>query len=49
VVGAAEAELAVDEVDIGGEVTEEIVLGDPGEAFRIDIDIRHRRGRRTLL
>jgi hypothetical protein len=30
-------------------MTEEIVLGDPTEALRVDIDIRHPRGRRTLL
>jgi ubiquinone/menaquinone biosynthesis C-methylase UbiE len=33
----------------GRELTEEIVLGDPAEALRVDIDIRHRRSRRTLL
>jgi hypothetical protein len=31
-------------VDVGGEVSEEVVL----EALRVEIDIRHRRGRRTL-
>jgi hypothetical protein len=42
-------DLRFDRVDIGGEVTEEIVLGEPGEALRVDIDIRHRRGRRASL
>jgi hypothetical protein len=39
----------VDRVDIGGKVGEEAVLGDPGEALRVDIDIPQRRGRRSLL
>jgi hypothetical protein len=42
-------DLRLDRIDIAGEVVEEIVLGDPAEALRIDIDIRHRRSRRTLL
>ena len=35
--------------NIGGEVGEEAVLGDPGEALRVDIDITQRRRRRSLL
>jgi len=41
--------LAFTGVGIGGEVTDEGILGKPGEALRVDIDIRHRRGGRTLL
>jgi len=36
-------DLRFDRVDIRGEVTEEIVLGEPGEALGGDIDIRQRR------
>jgi hypothetical protein len=42
-------DLRFDRVDIGSEVTEEIVLGEAGEALRVDIDIRQRRGRRSPL
>src|SRR4249920_781624 len=36
-------DLRLDRIDIGGEVTEEIVLGEPGETLRVDIDIRQCR------
>jgi hypothetical protein len=41
-------DLRLDGLDIGGEVPEEIILGNPAEALRIDIDVRHPGGRRPL-
>jgi hypothetical protein len=35
-----EHDLGHDRVDVGREVVEEVVLGDPGEAVRVDIEMR---------
>ena len=36
-------------IDVGGEVADEVVLGEPGEALVVDEQVRERRGRRPLL
>ena len=42
-------DLRLDRIDVGGEVVEEVILGQPCEALRVDAEVRHRRGRRTRL
>jgi hypothetical protein len=39
---------AVDAIDVGGEVVDEVVLGQPGEALLVDVEVRQGRGRRCL-
>jgi hypothetical protein len=38
-----------DRLDIAREVVHEIVLGKPGEALRVDVEMRERRSGRTLV
>ena len=35
-------------VDVGGEVADEVVLGQPGEALGVDVKVRQRRTPRCL-
>jgi hypothetical protein len=38
----------LDRIDVGGEVVDEVVLWDPGEAVLVDVEVRQGRGRRCL-
>ena len=38
----------LDRVDVGGEVPDEVVLGQPGEALVVDAEVRQRGRRRSL-
>jgi hypothetical protein len=42
-------DLCLDRIDVGGEVVDEIVLGEPGEALVIDVEVRERGGGWALL
>ena len=44
-----EHDLGLDRVDVGGEVVDEVVLGQPGEAALVDVEIRQGRTRRCLV
>ena len=38
----------LDRVDVGREVVDEVVLGQPGETLLVDVEVRQGRGRRSL-
>ena len=42
-------DLGLDRVDVAGEVLQEVVLADPGEAELVDVEMGQRRGRRAGL
>jgi hypothetical protein len=41
-------DLRLDRIDVGSEVVDEVILGQPREALGVDAEVRQRRGRRTL-
>jgi hypothetical protein len=44
-----EHDLGLDRVDVGREVVDEVVLGQPGEAVLVDVEVRQGGTRRALL